>query len=142
MPWRSWWHVSFARMARTFAAWAAAGTFVVAGGLAGCGKESAAPRDVKCHTAAGGQITVRAANVQFTKRCIVAPAGKPLKVTFVNADAGTPHDWVLKGAGKVGTSLITGGRTASVTVPPLTPGEYTYVCSVHPNMVGVLKIER
>lgn len=112
-------------------------------GLAACGSSgsSGGSKSADCTSSSGGRVTVVAKDLQFSQRCIAAPAGQALTVTFKNDDSGTPHDWVLKGAGgKIGSKLINGGETATVKVPPLKPGDYTYVCTVHANMSGTLKV--
>lgn len=114
---------------------------------AGCGSSGssgssgAKSQSGACTAVAGGKVTVDAKNLQFTQRCLTVASGEPFTVTFDNKDSGTPHDWVLKGAGsKVGTDVITGGHTATAKVPALKPGSYTFVCTIHPNMSGTLKV--
>jgi plastocyanin len=115
---------------------------VIGLGVAGCGSGSSSkPKSQGCVAVAAGKVTVDAKNLAFSQSCITAPANTPLAVTFANKDSGTPHDWVLKGTGqKVGSPLITGGKDATVKVPALKPGNYTYVCTVHPNMTGTLEV--
>ncbi|HVX16500.1 MAG TPA: cupredoxin domain-containing protein [Acidimicrobiales bacterium] len=113
--------------------------------VAACGSSGSSSKSPSgtCTAVTGGKVTVDAKDLQFTQRCLTVAAGQPFTVTFDNKDSGTPHDWVLKGAGsKVGTEIITGGHEATAKVPALKAGDYTYVCTVHPNMSGTLKVGR
>ena len=102
---------------------------------------SAAPTNAACTSPTNGAVTVVARNVQFQQRCVTDVAGQKLTVTLDNQDSGTPHDWVLEGAGgTVKTKLVSGPKKAEVVVPALKPGNYTYVCSIHSNMSGTLKV--
>ena len=62
------------------------------------------------------------------------------KYTFVVSDKASIHSFHLKGPGlsKVITGIgFTGTKTAILT---LKKGTYTYVCDVHPSMIGHFKV--
>jgi len=61
----------------------------------------------------------------------------------VNKDAGIPHNIEIKDASSMSMfkgDIITGTAETSYQVPALAAGTYQFVCSVHPNMVGTLKV--
>jgi plastocyanin len=65
-------------------------------------------------------------------------------IHFFNNEPGVMHNVEVKDAG--GQSLargdiITGVAEALYNVPELAAGEYSFVCSVHPNMTGTLTAE-
>jgi plastocyanin len=87
-------------------------------------------------------VTVTAQNVAFTTTDIEIPAGKPFKLAFDNRDSGVPHDVVIKDAsGAVlykTEPLLTGPAVSVYDVPAIAAGQYTFVCTVHPNMKGTV----
>lgn len=58
-------------------------------------------------------------------------------VTWVNNDA-DPHSATADN-GVFNTDILEQGESGSVTFS--TPGEYTYHCSIHPNMTGTIIVE-
>ena len=66
-----------------------------------------------------------------------------MTVTFVNDDESVPHNFHVTGPGglNVKTDIFTGadGGSRTVTFTIAQPGEYTFVCDVHPaQMTGRL----
>jgi len=93
--------------------------------------------------ASGVTISETAQNVQFQNTELTAPAGAPITINFDNQDAGIPHNMVFKNdAGTVVFTgdLITGVAQTVYSLPGLQPGSYTFVCAVHSNMTGTLKV--
>jgi mono/diheme cytochrome c family protein/plastocyanin len=91
----------------------------------------------------GVTITEVAQNIAFQTTELTAPAGVPITIHFENQDAGVPHNMVFKNS--AGTTvftgdLITGVNSTDYTLPGLQPGDYTFVCAVHANMTGTLKV--
>lgn len=87
-------------------------------------------------------IDVTALNIAFVQTALTAPADAPFTIHFDNQDQGIPHDIQIKDAsGNVMFSgdLVTGPAKADYQVPALKAGDYTFVCTVHPNMTGTLK---
>ena len=88
-------------------------------------------------------IEIVAVAVAFDTAAIEAPAGEGFVIEFDNQDNGIPHDVDIVDAG--GTKvfdgeIITGPDTVTYQVPALEAGEYTFICSVHPNMTGTLTV--
>ncbi len=77
----------------------------------------------------------------FDETSVTAPADQAFVIHFANNESGVPHNVELKDAG--GTSIvrgdiITGPAEANYNVDSLAAGDYSFVCSVHPNMTGTL----
>jgi plastocyanin len=101
------------------------------------GGESAAPSD----GGTGATVQISAINIAFDQAAVEAPADAPFQIEFANNDPGIPHNVEIKDAG--GTSLFQGEvfngvETRTYDVPALAAGEYTFICTVHPNMTGTL----
>ncbi len=111
---------------------AAGASAPVAGGGAG---PSAGPS-----AAPAADVVVVAEKVAFTTTEITIPAGKPFTLAFDNRDSGVPHDVVIKEAGGAviykTDPLLTGPAVVVYDVPAIPAGQYTFVCTVHPNMQG------
>lgn len=113
--------------------------------VAGCGSDdkgsdsSTATSDTAATgagTASGnGDLQIAMENIQFVPKVATAKVGQ--KVTWTNKDS-VQHDVrALKGA-KFQSSLF--GKDGSYSFTPKEPGTIAYDCSVHPGMVGVLKV--
>ncbi len=89
-------------------------------------------------TGGTGQVTLTAKNIAFDKSTITAPAGSTVTVTFVNSDAGVPHNVAFYTDSSAGTpiyvgQIVTGPATPTYTfTAPSTPGTYFFRCDVHP----------
>jgi plastocyanin len=91
----------------------------------------------------GGVVQVSAVNIAYEQTEISAPAGAPFTIHFDNKDAGIPHNVAIKdpsGTEVFKGDIITGPAQADYQVPALPAGTYQFVCSVHPNMTGTLKV--
>jgi plastocyanin len=102
------------------------------------GSASGAPSD-----AGSGAVQVSASNVNYEQAQITAPAGVAFVIHFNNKDAGIPHNVAIKDAS--GTEvfkgdIVTGPAEVDYKVPALTAGSYTFTCTVHPNMTGMLMV--
>jgi hypothetical protein len=93
---------------------------------------------------AGAKPTVHAKDIQFVDKTFQAPANKPFDLDFVNEDAAIPHNIEIKdGGGNVifKGEIVTGVKTATYEVPALQPGQYPYLCTVHPTMTGTATVQ-
>ena len=73
---------------------------------------------------------------------LVAPTG-PFVLTFRNRDNGIPHTVAINDAagGDVFTGeIVAGPADIDYSIPDLSPGSYTFMCTVHPNMTGTLTV--
>ncbi|HEX6230368.1 MAG TPA: cupredoxin domain-containing protein [Actinomycetota bacterium] len=117
------------------------GTFVVGsgGGGAGDGGEDGGG-------AGAGAITVTAANLAFDTAEIRLAANQESVITFVNDDGGVQHNIAIFRDDSLSEELFNGELIAGpaqidYTIPALEPGEYYFLCIVHPNMNGTVIVE-
>jgi len=100
----------------------------------------------------GTDLTVTAqdgaATSGFDPKTLEGPANTPFTVVFDNQDTTTsPHNWALKDStgAKVDigdTSFISGPAKKEYQVPALAPGDYPFLCEVHPAaMTGTLTVK-
>lgn len=92
----------------------------------------------------GGGPTVVAQDIAFDTSTLELPAA-PSTIAFENRDAGAQHNIAIYTDASLATELfsgevITGPATVEYQVPALEPGEYTFVCVVHPNMTGTVTV--
>lgn len=89
--------------------------------------------------AAGTEVTVTAKSTAFDKTELEVPAGQEITVTFVNSDGATPHNLHVSGPGgfDAKTEIFTqnDGGSRELTFTLAQPGEYAFVCDVHPNQM-------
>ena len=94
---------------------------------------------------AGPAVDLSASNVQsFDQQSAEAPAGKPFEIQFTNNDPTAPHNVAIRQATPegdfIGMPIADPGTQQSYRAPALAAGEYTFYCSVHPNMEGTLTV--
>ena len=112
---------------------------------AASGEPTAAPSGsaAPSASAATGEIVQLAAlNIQFDQSEIFAPADAPFVIRFDNQEA-VPHDVQIKDANGTPVftgEIVTGPKVVEYQVPQLDAGNYTFVCTVHPNMTGTLTV--
>ena len=99
---------------------------------------ASAPSD----SGAGGAVQISALNIAFEQTSATAPADAPFTIHFNNKEA-VPHNVDVKdssGASKFKGDIVTGPKEVDYQVPALPAGDYTFVCDVHNNMTGTLKV--
>jgi plastocyanin len=84
--------------------------------------------------AKGAKGDVHIASFAFMPAKISASAGKPL--TFFNSDD-TPHQITVTNGPR--SEVFLRGQKASITISK--PGEYNYICGLHPSMKGVIEVK-
>jgi mono/diheme cytochrome c family protein/plastocyanin len=105
-----------------------------------------APASAAPSGAPGTTVTLQltAANTQFDKVTLEAPADAPFKIELTNNDAGIPHNVeILRNGISVWKGVIFNGvQVQTYDVPALAAGSYVFICSVHPNvMKGTLEVK-
>ena len=90
----------------------------------------------------GAGPTVVAEGIAFEPETLTIPAGVPTTITLENRDLDVPHAIAMAppGGGEVVVSseVVVGPATTTLDVPPLVPGRYLFICTVHPTMtIGV-----
>ena len=89
----------------------------------------------------GGEHVITASNAEeFDVDALEVPAGE-VTVTFDNQHEGVPHNvhFLLGTEDEPATEIVNGPEAADVTITA-EPGEYEYLCDVHPNMTGTLTV--
>lgn len=108
---------------------------------AGCGDDDGGGRvGGACLDGTSGEVTVVAESIAWDADCIDAVADQPLVITIDNRDDGVQHNLHLRDApGRPTTKLERGPvvQTLEVTLPA---GGYDYICDIHPNMLGTLRV--
>ncbi len=87
--------------------------------------------------------TIIGENIEFDTRLLSVQVGEVVTITFENRDDGVPHNFhVRAGAeGDFKTEIAQGPLTQTLTFSIDEPGEYAYLCDVHPSqMQGTLVV--
>jgi plastocyanin len=77
----------------------------------------------------------------FDTTRITVPAGSTVVMTFINNDAGIPHNFALYTDSSATSKIfagdfVTGVKTVTYNfTAPSTPGNYFFRCDVHPEMM-------
>jgi len=94
----------------------------------------------------GVVLKLAAQNIAYDATALEAPADQAFQIEFANNDAGIPHNVAIHKDSATGEvvfqgEIFTGVATKTYDVPALPAGTYAFVCTVHPNMVGVLTVK-
>jgi plastocyanin len=110
--------------------------FVVMGLLlAACGGSSPTPAGTPAVT-----VPLSAVNLAFDQSTLSVPADETFAIDFDNKDA-VPHDVDISGNGQSRTSdPFSGPATKTLVFAALPAGTYTFICSVHPDMKGMVDV--
>jgi plastocyanin len=81
--------------------------------------------------------------VSFDRDTLIVPADRPFELVFANNDDGVPHNVEIAESSArqnkfLEGEIINGVATITYQVPALAPGDYYFLCSVHPNMNGTV----
>jgi plastocyanin len=97
---------------------------------------------------AGGSYTIVAMGVKFDLTTLTVDAGKSFQIVFDNQDAGIPHNVAIHEGSvtSVGKELYLGAIFPGIAqqtydIPAFNAGNYVFICTVHPNMVGALTVK-
>lgn len=111
------------------------------GGASGTPASSASLED--CARVEDGVITISAQDLEFDVPCMVANAGEPFTIHFVNQEA-VPHDVAVYEDSSRSNEIVRGtiiqgpAAEADYEVEALEAGDYYFDCSIHPAMNGTL----
>ena len=78
------------------------------------------------------ELTITSKGTDFDIEHFKVPVGEEITITYDNQDDGISHNWNLKGVDGAKTDLERGPNEKSVSFTIDEPGEYDYVCDVHP----------
>lgn len=112
-------------------------------GATGTASPTGSPAATGTAPAARTVVTVAAEDILFTTDRLEAPAGQPFWLRFENRDAGVPHNVSIYRGDEIvfQGEIFSGVATVDYSIPALEPGEYRFVCDVHPQaMVGTLVV--
>lgn len=108
--------------------------------LAACGDDGGGGASGDCLDGTSGEVTIVAEDIAWDADCIDAVADDTLVITVDNQDDGVLHNLHLRDApGEPATELEKGPVTQTLEVD-LPEGDYDYVCDIHPNMLGTLRM--
>jgi plastocyanin len=79
--------------------------------------------------------------LEFEPDEVSVPAGAPVAVTFENR-ASLPHNLTFGAPINVATApVVDPGASETIEFDAPAPGDYTFMCTIHPGMEGTLTIE-
>jgi plastocyanin len=94
---------------------------------------------------AGGEVLkLKAANTAYDKKDLTVTAGQPFTIDFANDDTISHNVAIYQGDKNLFRgALFTGPGTTKYAVDALPPGQYTFICDVHPipAMTGTLTVK-
>jgi len=114
-------------------------------GPSGAPSESGAPTESGAPSAGpdDGITLITAMGVKFEQTQFELPADMTSQLRFHNMDVGIPHNIAIHegSADAVGPELwqgeiFNGDETRLYEIPAFPAGSYSFICTVHPNMVG------
>jgi plastocyanin len=91
-------------------------------------------------------VKISATGIKYDQDALTAPASTPFQIEFTNNDAGVPHNVSLHTGGAQGAEIFkgvifNGMATHTYDIQALDAGSYSFVCSVHPTMIGTLNVQ-
>jgi len=96
--------------------------------------------------AVGETVKISASGIKYEQTEVTAKAGAPFRIEFENKDPGTPHNVAIHKDSPTGAEvfkgeIFNGVATKDYDVPALEAGTYSFVCTVHPTMIGTLTVQ-
>jgi plastocyanin len=85
-------------------------------------------------------LTVVAKDLKFSPGTLSVPAHAVVTLVMRNEDSGVLHDLGVNVVGGGRTDTCSGPCTSSFGFAAHVPGSYHFFCSLHPDMVGELKV--
>jgi plastocyanin len=81
--------------------------------------------------------------IAFMPNSLTGPASRPFTVAFDNRDS-APHNLEIRdasGAVLFRGDIVTGPIVIVYDIPTLSAGQYPFICTVHPGMIGTLTVK-
>ena len=73
----------------------------------------------------------------FRHETLSVPAGSPFAIRFENRDT-LPHNIDVHGPSRMASEIFSGPASRIAVFGALPAGIYTFICDVHPDMVGTI----
>lgn len=81
------------------------------------------------------------AETEFEPDELSVPDGGPISITFENKSS-LPHNLTFQAPINVATGpIVNPGASETIELPAQDPGDYPFVCTLHPGMAGTLSVE-
>lgn len=119
---------------------------LVALGLASCGDDAdtmdrpSQPANAGNASAPVTSFTIVADDMAWNLDRIFVPAGTEITATIENRDDGILHNLHVKAPGDPATELERGPVTQTLRFTIDEPGEYEFLCDIHPIMDGTIQV--
>lgn len=108
------------------------------------GSGSAAPTAAGSPAGEGGQVTIgtdTGSDLKFDPETASVAGGGTVQVTFENLSI-IPHNLTFEDPLEAATATVVDpGATETIELGAPAPGDYPFVCTLHPGMAGTLTIE-
>jgi hypothetical protein len=108
--------------------------------VAGCGDDDGGAASGDCLDGTSGEVTIVAENIAWDADCIDAVADEDLVISIDNQDDGILHNLHLRDAPGEPTTELEKGPIVQTLEVNLPEGDYEYICDIHPNMLGTLRV--
>lgn len=109
--------------------------------LAACGSAAGGTSDID---PADADVSTTSVDMAFEESTVTVPAGEAFTLALYNEDT-MPHNVAIYTDESRSESFFVGEMVTDgvivYEVPALEPGEYTFLCDLHPEMVGTLVVE-
>jgi plastocyanin len=109
--------------------------------LAACTNSGPASAKAAACAPTGTALTITAPGFKFDKNCLAAPAGQPFTITLYNTQSGVEHNVLISQAFAPGSPILLNGApvmgpgTTTYNVAAMSPGTYSFECSLHPGFM-------
>ena len=111
--------------------------------LAACGQAGAQPIESQPPTTpdANGEVRIVSKDLKFLQTNVSVAANKPFRIVLDNQEA-APHNVTVyrddPGKPLSRGEIFSGPGQRTQDVPALQPGNYSFLCDVHPDMKGAI----